>query len=109
MAQTLCDAINDIIENIRSSSTGQTDPWLEIVKQCKPPGMIDASYCEPVEEAVKKYISDISDEDKRNIWLDTEIGQMEQDTVEDIHITSIEMDLRELLFEEVIHQAFLEA
>ena len=40
--------------------------------------MIDASYCEPVEEAVGKYISEISDEDKRNIWLGTEIGQMEQ-------------------------------
>lgn len=34
---------------------------------------------------------------------------MNQDEVDDIYIDSIEMDLRELLFEEVMHRAFLEA
>ena len=103
MAKILFDAINDIREMVRSSTAGQADPWLEIFKQCKPPGMMDASYCEPVEDAVGKYILGISDEDKRSIWLGTEIGQMEQDEVEDIYIPSIEMDLSVLLLEEVNH------
>jgi len=78
MTKTLSDAINDIKEMVRSSTSGQGDPWLEIVNHCEPPGMVDMSYCEPVEEAVKKYISGISDDDKRSIWLGTEIGQMKQ-------------------------------
>ena len=67
MAKTLFDAINDIIEMVRSSTAGQRDTWLEIVKHCEPPGMIAASYCEPVEEAVGKFISGINGEDKRSI------------------------------------------
>ena len=109
MTKTLSDAINDIKEMVRSSTSGQGDPWLEIVNHCEPPGMVDMSYCEPVEEAVKKYISGISDDDKRSIWLGTEIGQMKEDEVDDIYIDSIAMDLQELLFEEVIHRAFFEA
>lgn len=109
MPKTLFDATQDIINIVRSSSGGQSDPWLEIVKNCKPPGMIEHQYCEPVEQAIKKYISEIADEDKRSIWLDTETGQMDWEDAENIHIGSIEMGLREELFFEIMEQAFDEA
>jgi hypothetical protein len=66
-------------------------------------------YCEPVEQAIKKYISEIGEEDKRSIWLDTETGQMDWEDAENIHIGSIEMGLREELFFEIMEQAFDEA
>jgi hypothetical protein len=109
MPKTLFDATQDIIKIVRSSSGSQSDPWLEIVKNCKPPGMIEHQYCEPVEQAIEKYISEIADEDKRSIWLDTETGQMNREDAENSLIGSIEMELREELFFEIMNEAFFEA
>jgi hypothetical protein len=109
MPKTLFDATQDIINAIRSSSGSQSDPWMEIIENCKPPGMIEHQYCEPVEQAIKKYISEIGDEDKRSIWLDTETGQMNWEDAENSLIGSIEMELREELFFEIMNEAFFEA
>lgn len=109
MPKTLFDAIQDIIKIVRSSSGNQSDPWMEIIKNCKPPGMIEHQYCEPVEQAIEKYISEIGEEDKRSIWLDTETGQMNWEDADNIHIGSIEMELREELFFEIMNEAFFEA
>ena len=109
MPKSLFDAIQDIINIVRSSSGSQSDPWLAMVKNCKPPGMIEHQYLEPVEQAIEKYISKIGEEDKRSIWLDTETGQMNCEDSENIHIGSIEMELREELFYEIINEAFFEA
>jgi hypothetical protein len=109
MPRSLFDAIDDIIEIIRFSSDSRPDPWAEIVNHCEPIGIIDDKYCKPVEQAVEKYLSRIREKDKRNIWLDTEAGQMEQDEIENIPIESIEMDLGVELFSEVMRQAFSEA
>ncbi|NIR06610.1 MAG: hypothetical protein GTN82_14410 [Candidatus Aminicenantes bacterium] len=109
MTKSLFDAVQDIIEIVRSSSGSQSDPWKEIVNQCKPPGVIDANYCTPVEKAIEAYISEIGEEDKREIWTETEVGQMHLHEAESIHIGSIEMDLSVALLQEVMHQAFYEA
>lgn len=109
MPKNLDDAINDIIEIVRSSTGSQSDPWMEIVKHCESPGMIYGEYCKPIERAIKKYLDEIRDEDKRSIWLDTEIGLMNWDEAEDTDIGSIEMDLEVALFSEVMDQAFFEA
>jgi len=109
MPKTLLDATQDIINIVRSSSGSQSNPWLEMVKNCKPPGMIEHQYLEPVEQAIEKYILEISDEDKRSIWLDTETGQMNWEDAENSLIGSIEMELREELFFEIMNQAFFEA
>ena len=109
MPKVLFDAPQDIIKIIRSSSKSQSDPWMEIVKQCKPPGMIEHQYCTPVEQAIERYISEIGEEDKRSIWLDTETGQMNWQDAENIHIGSIEMELREELFQEIMDLAFYAA
>ena len=71
--------------------------------------MIEHQYCEPVEQAIKKYISEIGEEDKRSIWLDTETGQMNWEDAENSLIDSIEMELKEELFFEIMDQAFYEA
>ena len=94
MPKTLFDATQDIINIVRSSSGSQSDPWLEMVKNCKPPGMIEQQYLEPVEQAIETYISEIAEEDKRSIWLDTETGQMNWEDTENSLIGSIEMELR---------------
>ncbi|MGD2091659.1 MAG: hypothetical protein PVH61_36130 [Candidatus Aminicenantes bacterium] len=109
MPKTLFEATQDIINIVRSSSGSQSDPWLDIVKNRKPPGMIEHQYCEPVEQAIKKYISEIGEEDKRSIWLDTETGQMNWEDAENSLIGSIEMELKEELFFEIMVQAFYEA
>jgi hypothetical protein len=106
MPKTLFDAAQDIIVIVRFSSKSQSDPWMEIVKQCKPPGMIEHQYCTPVEKAIEKYISEIGEEDKRSIWLDKETGQMNWQDAENSHIGSIELELREELFFETMDQAF---
>jgi hypothetical protein len=109
MPKNLFDATQDIINIVRSSSGNQSDSWREIVKNCKPPGMIEHQYCEPVEQAIKKYISEIAEEDKHSIWLDTETGQMNREDAENSLIGSIEMELREELFFEIMNEAFFEA
>jgi len=109
MPKNLFDATQDIINIVRSSSGNQSDSWREIVKNCKPPGMIEHQYCDPVEQAIEKYISEIAEKDKHSIWLDTETGQMNWEDAENIHIGSIEMELREELFFEIMNEAFFVA
>ncbi len=41
MPKTLFDATQDIINIVRSSSGSQSDPWLEMVKNGKPPSIIE--------------------------------------------------------------------
>lgn len=109
MPKNLFEATQDIINIVRSLSGSRLDAWMEIVKNCKPPGMIEHQYCQPVEQAIEKYISEIGEEDKRSIWLDTETGQMNWEDAENSLIGSIEMELREELFFEIMNEAFFKA
>ena len=98
-------AVDKIIELISNSSKDH-DEWERIVSHCKPAGTIDMKYCKPIELAIEKYLSKISDADKREVYSYTENGLMASS---DETIDWIDFSLQESLFEEVLNQAFCEA
>jgi len=98
-------AVDEIIELISDSSKDH-DEWERIVSHCKPIGTIDMKYCQPVELAIEKYISKISDADKREVYGYTDNGMR---SPSDETIDWIDFSLQEILFEEVLSQAFYES
>ena len=98
-------AVGEIIKLISDSSKDH-DEWERIVLHCKPAGTIDSRYCKPVELAIEKYLSKISDSDKREVYSYTENGLMASS---DKTIDWIDFSLQESLFEEVLNQAFYES
>ena len=98
-------AVYEIIELI-SDSSDDHDEWERIVSHCKPIGTIDMKYCQPLETAIGKYLSKISDADKREVYSYTENGIMGSS---DETIDWIGFSLQESLFEEVLNQAFYES
>ena len=97
-------AVDEIIELISQSSTDH-DEWERIVSHCNPVGTIGMKYCKPVELAIERYLSKISDTDKIEVYSYTDNGMMESS---DVSIDWIELSLQESLFEEVLNQAFFE-
>ena len=95
-------AVDEIIELISDSSKDH-DEWERIVSHCKPDATIDMKYCKPVELAIEKYLSKISDADKREVYSYTDNGIMasSEETID-----WIDFSLQESLFEEVLNQAF---
>jgi len=63
-------------------------------------------YCKPVEFAIEKYLSKISNADKREIYSYTDNGMMASS---DETIDWIDLSLQESLFEEVLNKAFYES
>ena len=98
-------AVDKIIELISNSSKDH-DEWERIVSHCKPAGTIDMKYCKPVELAIEKYLSKISDADKREVYSYTENGLMASS---DETIDWIDFSLQESLFEGVLNQDFYES
>ena len=98
-------AVDEIIQLISDSSKDH-DAWERIVSHCKPVGTIDMKYCRPVELAIEKYLSKISDADKREVYSYTDNGLMASS---DETIDWIDFSLQESLFEEVLNQAFYES
>ena len=98
-------AIDEIIELISQSSKDH-DEWERIVSHCNPVGTIEMKYCKPVELAIERYLSKISDADKIEVYSYTDNGMMESS---DVSIDWIDLPLQESLFEEVLNQAFFEA
>ena len=98
-------AVNEIIKLI-SDSSDDHDEWERIVSHCKPVGTIDMKYCQPLELAIEKYLSKISDADKREVYSYTGNGMMGSI---DENIDWIDFSLQESLFEEVLNQAFYES
>ena len=98
-------AVDEIIELISDSSKDH-DEWERIVSHCNPVGTIDMKYCQPVELATGKYLSKISDADKREVYSYTDNGMMASS---DEAIDWIDFSLQESLFEDVLNQAFYES
>ncbi len=98
-------AVDEIIELISESSKDHNE-WERIVSHCKPVGTIDIIYCQPVELAIEKYLSKISDANKREVYSYTDNGMMASS---DETVDWIDFSLQESLFEEVLNQAFYES
>ena len=98
-------AVDEIIQFISDSSKDH-DAWERIVSHCQPVGTIDMKHCRPVELAIEKYLSKISDADKREVYSYTDNGMMASS---DETIDWIDFSLQESLFEEVLNQAFYES
>jgi len=108
MSTNLYKVVEEIIsrmeKNITISSIG-SNAWDEFVYNIDPNGGVPHKFTLPVEDAVRKQLLNMTDKDKRSIWKETEIGQ-ETGNAEGYPIYSIEMDLQEELFEQVIEIAF---
>ena len=98
-------AVNEII-NLISDSSKDHDEWQRIVSHCEPVGSIDMKYCQPLELAIEKYLSKVSDAAKRELYSYTENGMMASS---DETIDWIDFSLQESLFEEVLNQAFCDS
>ncbi len=108
MSTDLNKAVEEIISLMaKDTNTFSTNSnaWDELVYNIDPNGGVPHKFTLPVENAVKKQLSNMTDEDKRSIWKETEIGQ-EAGNAEGYLIYSIEMDLQEELFQQVIDIAF---
>jgi len=107
VSTNLYKAVEEIIslmsKDTNSSST-DSNAWDELVYNIDPNGGVPHQFTLPIEKAVKKHLSNMTDEDKRLIWKETEIGQGSGS--DEVLIPSIEMDLQEELFEQVIEIAF---
>ncbi len=82
--------------------------WEELVSNIDPKGAVLHKFVLPVVNAVQKHLSNLTYEDKRSIWRETEAGQ-EAENDEEYFISSIEMDLQEELFAQVMDLAFEES
>ncbi len=58
-----------------NTSSSNSNTWDELVHSINPNGTVPHKFTLPVENAVKKYLSNMTDEDKKLIWKETEIGQ----------------------------------
>ncbi|MFQ5639434.1 MAG: hypothetical protein ACE5IR_15725 [bacterium] len=96
------------MEKDTNTSSTNANAWEELVSNVDPKGTVLYKFTLPVENAVRKHLSNITDEDKRSIWYETEIGQKSGND-EEYFISSIEMDLQEELFAQVIDIAFEES
>ena len=87
-------AVDEIIQIISDSSKDH-DAWERIV-----------SHCKPVELVIEKYLSKISDADKREVYSYTDNGML---AFSDESRDWIDFSLQESLFEEVLNQVFYES
>ena len=111
MSTTLYKTVEEIIELVAKDtnvSAPNSNAWNELVDSIDPNGTVPHEFTFPVGNAVKKHLSNMSEEDKRMIWKESEIGQ-KAGSDEGYLIHSIEMDLQEELFEQVIDIAFEES
>ena len=107
MGTTLNKAVEAVITLMaEDSSTSSTNAnaWEELVSNVDPKGAVLHKFVLPVENAVRKHLSNLTYEDKRSIWRETEAGQ-EAENDEEYFISSIEMDLQEELFVQVMNLA----
>jgi hypothetical protein len=109
MAKDLGIAIWDLTDILteRLSDTGRS-VWSELVRHCCD-GTVDQKYVTPVEQQIPKYVASLSEADKREIWSDTDAGQMNGDDETEWMIEGIEMDLEAELLAGLLEQAFREA
>jgi hypothetical protein len=111
MSTTLYTTVEAIItlmaEDANTSSTN-ANAWEELVSNIDPNGAVLYKFTLPVENAVLKHLSNITDEDKRSIWRETEAGQKAEGDEEYV-ISTIEMYLQEELFAQVMDIAFEES
>ena len=98
-------AVDEIIDFISKFSKDH-DEWKRIVSNYNPAGSIDMKYCQSMELVIEKYLSKISDLDKRKIYSYTDNGMMES---ADDAIEWIDFSLQESLFEEVLNRAFYDS
>jgi hypothetical protein len=109
MSTNLYKAVEEIISLMSkdtNSSFADSNAWDKLVYNIDPNGTVPHKFTLSVEKAVKKHLSNMTDEDKRSIWKETEIGQGPGSDEGFFLISSIEMDLHEELFEQVIEIAF---
>ena len=109
MPKNLYSAIEQIISLMIKDPKGscvEGNAWDELVKNCDPNGTVAYKYTDPVQDSIRVFLKKSSEADKRLIWKDSEVGMGESEKCDGIHISAIEMDLEEELFEQVIEVAF---
>lgn len=95
--------IEDILNTCSAEIGGNA--WDQLVRNCKD-GSVDQRFVKPVEEQISKYIASLSETDKRQIWSQTETGQLNSIDSKSWDIGGIEMDLDSELLAEVLDHAF---
>jgi len=96
----------DILAECPTETGGNV--WSQLVRHCKQ-GSVGQKFVKPVEQQIPKYIASLSEADKRNIWSQTEIGQVNGVDPSPWMIEDIELDLMNEFLEEALEQAFREA
>lgn len=82
--------------------------WSQLVRHsCD--GIVDQKFVTPVEQQIQKYIANLSETDKREIWSLTETGQINGADATRWMIEGIEMDLENERLAKLLEQAFREA
>jgi hypothetical protein len=98
--------LTDILSGCPSDTGG--DVWRQLVRHsCD--GTVDPKFVTPVEQQIPEYLASLSEADKREIWSQTETGQMNGADTTGWMIEDIEMDLETELLAELLEQAFREA
>jgi hypothetical protein len=75
------------------------------VQHCKD-GAVDHKFVKPVEEHIRRYLASLSEASKRQIWSQTETGQVTGGDARYFDIGTIEMDLESELLAEMPEHAF---
>ncbi len=102
-------ALREIEDKLAAQpAEGGGNAWDGLVRGCKD-GSVNQRFVEPLEKQIYEYIAGLGEADKREIWSQTETGQMNGDDGECWVIGSIEMDLREELLAEMLEEAFRQA
>ena len=108
-AKDLTIAIWDIEDMLTACPTEYGgNVWDRLVRICND-GSIDQRFVEPVQKQIPEYIANLSETEKREIWSQTETGQMNSGDSESWDIQGIEVDLENELLAEVLDQAFRQA
>jgi hypothetical protein len=98
--------LTDILSECPTETGGNV--WRQLVRHsCD--GTVDQKFVTPVEQQIPKYIASLSEADKREIWSQTETGQINGADATEWMIEDIEMDLENELLAELLEQAFREA
>ena len=112
MAKDFDTAVSEIIEQLQKQPSAKDkaiDCWSFVVVNCKPNCAIEHKYILPIENVISKYISDLSVEDKVNIWEMTESGGFGEEDSSNMLISMIEIELETELLDLVMREAFLES
>ncbi|OQZ00404.1 MAG: hypothetical protein B6D35_06705 [Candidatus Brocadia sp. UTAMX2] len=83
--------------------------WDAIVAEVAKNNSLGLPACNQIEHEVAIFLQTLTDDHKRNLWLETEVGMMHSDDAESLLIDSVVMDLEVALFETVTNTPWEQA